>query len=293
MKFQPWTIAYQLLNKRLTKVYPQFQELHIQLKKGGVLIAFKAYVAFMVLISIIVFATAIPVSFIVLPLLLGFPFLSVINFSFTLVIAVSAALVALLITYIYPGMKASGRKAPIDKNLPYIANFLTLLSSSNVPPSVIFESMAKIDSLKEVRMEFSNIIRDIGLFGNDLMSSIVENAKLTPNESLGEILEGYVATVRTGGNPTEYLKITTEAVTKERMGKLDMMLESLAAMAEIYIMMLVAAPLLFIVLFVTLGMIGSSSIGGMSMSLVLYLLTYLGIPILGAIMMVIMSTFEK
>jgi hypothetical protein len=40
-------------------------------------------------------------------------------------------------------------------------------------------------------------------------------------------------------------------------------------------------------------MIGSSSIGGMSMSLVLYLLTYLGIPILGAIMMVIMSTFEK
>jgi hypothetical protein len=40
-------------------------------------------------------------------------------------------------------------------------------------------------------------------------------------------------------------------------------------------------------------MIGSSEIGGMSMSLVLYLLTYLGIPIMGAIMMVIMSTFEK
>ena len=77
------------------------------------------------------------------------------------------------------------------------------------------------------------------------------------------------------------------------MGKLDMMLESLSAMAEIYIMMLVAAPLLFIVLFVTLGMIGSGTIGGMSMSLVLYLLTYVGIPIMGAVMMVIMSTFEK
>lgn len=293
MKFQPWALAFHLLNKRLAKVYPQFQELHVQLKKGGVLIAFKAYVAFMVLISIIAFAVSIPVSFILLPLLLHFPFLSVLNFAFTLVIAVSAALVTMLIMYIYPGLKSSSRKAPIDKNLPYITNFLTLLSSSNVPPSIIFESMAKIDSLKEVRLEFSNIIRDIGLFGNDLMSSIVENAKLTPNDTLGEILEGYVATVRTGGNPTEYLKITTEAVTKERMGKLDMMLESLSAMAEIYIMMLVAAPLLFIVLFVTLGMIGSSNIGGLSMSLVLYLLTYLGIPILGAIMMVIMSTFEK
>jgi flagellar protein FlaJ len=293
MKFQPWTTAYNLLNNKLGRVYPQFSEIHIQLKKGGVLIAFKAYIAFMILTSIIVFAATIPTAFILLPLLSGIPFLSVMNFAFSLVIAASAALITLMLMYLYPGMKAGSRRGPIDRNLPYVSNFLTLLSSSNVPPSVIFESMAKIDALKEVRLEFSNIIRDVGVFGGDLLSSIVQNAKLTPNDKLGEILEGYVATVRTGGNPTEYLKITTENVTKDRIGKLDMMLESLAAMAEIYIMMLVAAPLLFIVLFVTLGMIGSSSFGGFSMSLILYLLTYLGIPIMGAIMMVIMSTFEK
>ena len=293
MKFQPWTVAYDLLNKKLVKLYPQFQELHIQLKKGGVLIAFKAYIAFMILMSMIAFLVSMPISFILVPLLTKIPFFSTMNFLFTLVIAVSAAMITFFVMYIYPGMKAGNRRGPIDKNLPYITNFLTLLSSSNVPPSVIFESMANIDSLKEVRLEFSNIMRDIGIFGNDLMSSILANAKLTPNEQLGEILEGYVATVRTGGNPTEYLKITTEVVTKERMGKLDLMLESLSAMAEIYIMMLVAAPLLFVVLFVTLGMIGSGTIAGMSMSLVLYLLTYLGIPIMGAIMMVIMSTFEK
>ena len=293
MKFQPWTTAYNLLNKKLTKVYPQFQEIHIQLKKGGVLIAFKAYIAFMILTSLIVFAATIPVAFILIPLLTGTPFLSGLNFGFSLVIAAVASLITIMIMYIYPGMKASNRKAPIDRNLPYITNFLTLLSSSNVPPSIIFESMSKIVTLKEVRLEFSNIIRDVEVFGNDLLSSIVENAKLSPNDQLGDILEGYVATVKTGGNPTAYLKITTETVTKERISKLDSMLESLSAMAEIYIMMLVAAPLLFIVLFVTLGMIGSSTIGGMSMSLVLYLLTYLGIPILGVIMVVIMSTFEK
>ena len=293
MKFEPWAAAYNLFNKRLEKVYPQFHELHVSLKKGGVLIAFKAYIAFMVLMSIVAFAVAIPVSFILIPLITGMSFLSAMNFGFSLVIGAIAALVTMMVMYIYPGLKAGGRKGPIDKNLPYVTNFLTLLSSSNVPPSIIFESMAKIDTLKEVRLEFSNVIRDVELFGKDLLSSIVDNAKLTPNEQLGEILEGYVATVRTGGNPTEYLKITTETVTKERIGKLDVMLESRSAMAEIYIMMLVAAPLLFIVLFVTLGMIGSSSMAGMSMSTILYLMTYLGIPILGAIMMVIMSTFEK
>ncbi len=293
MKFEPWTTAYDLLNKRLQKIYPKFQELHVQLKRGGVLIAFQAYVAFMILISIIALAVAIPVTFIIFPILAGIPILSVMNFLVSLVVGVMAALLTLIFAYMYPGMKASNRKGPINNNLPYITNFLTLLSSSNVPPSLIFKSMAKIDTLKEVKQEFSNIVRDVEVFGQDLMTSIVENAKLTPNAELREIFLGYVATVRTGGNPTEYLKVTSNQITKERISKLDMMLESLSAMAEIYIMVLVATPLLFVVLFATLGMIGGGGMGGLNMGTLLYLLTYLGIPIMGAIMMVIMSTFEK
>jgi hypothetical protein len=73
-----------------------------------------------------------------------------------------------------------------------------------------------------------------------------------------------------------------------------MMLESLSAVAEIYIMVLVATPLLFTVLFATLGMIGGGGgVGGLNMGTILYLLTYLGIPVMGVTMMIIMSTFEK
>jgi len=293
MKFEPWTVAYQKLGKKLERIYPQFQELHIQLKKGGTLIAFKAYIAFMVLTSIIALIIAFPVSFMVLPLLIKIQYISAMNFVFSLAIAAVAAMVTFMVMYLYPGMKASNRNGPIDRNLPYLANFLTLLSSSNVPPSVIFESVARIDTLKESRLEFSNIIRDIEIFGSDLMTSILDNAKLTPNDPLRELLVGYVATVRTGGNPTEYLKVTSEKISQQRMTKLDQMLESLSAMAEIYIMLLVAAPLLFSVLFVTLGMIGSGTVAGMSMGILLYLMVYLGIPVLGGILIVIMSSLEK
>ena len=293
MKFEPWTVAYEKLGKKLERIYPQFQELHIQLKKGGTLIAFKAYIAFMVLTSIIAFVIALPISFLILPLLMKISTLSAMNFAFSLAIAAVASLVTLMVMYLYPGMKASNRNGPLDRNLPYLANFLTLLSSSNVPPSVIFESVAKIDTLKESRLEFTNIVRDIQIFGNDLMSSILDNAKLTPNNPLRELLVGYVATVRTGGNPTEYLKVTSDKISQQRMTKLDAMLESLSAMAEIYIMLLVAAPLLFSVLFVTLGMIGSGAVFGMSMGTLLYLMVYLGIPILGGTLIVIMSSLEK
>jgi flagellar protein FlaJ len=293
MKFEPWTIAYQKLGKKLERLYPRFEELHVQLKKGGTLIAFKPYVALMVLNSIIGFAASFVISLIVVPLLARIAYFSAMNFAFSLAVAAVTAMAAFMTMFIYPGMKASNRKGPIDKNLPYIANFLTLLSSSNVPPSVIFDSIAKIDTLKEARLEFSNIIRDIEIFGSDLLTSILDNAKLTPNDELRELLIGYVATIKTGGNPTDYLKVTSQQITQQRMTKLDAMLESLSAMAEIYIMLLVAAPLLFVVLFVTLGMIGSGNVFGMSMGTLLYLMVYVGIPVLGGALIVIISTFEK
>lgn len=292
MKFEPWTFAYTLLGKRIERLFPQFQDLHVQLKKGGIRITYKAYVSFMVLISIITFIALLTLSLLILPFLINLPFLSLTNFILSFMFAGLGFIMTLIITYAYPGMKATNRKLPIENNMPYISSFLTLLSSSNVPPSTIFRSVTRIDTLTEVRQEFSNIVRDVEIFGTDLMNSILENAKYTPNHKLRELLIGYVATVRTGGDPTEYLKIQTENITKEKMSKLDIMLESLSAIAEIYIMVLVAMPLLFVVLFATLGMIGS---GGTQLDprLFLYLLTYAGIPIMGAIMTVIISTFEK
>ena len=290
MKFEPWTIAYSWLGKRIERFLPEFEELHTNLRRAGIAITFKAYVAFMFMISIIAFVAALVLSLVMIPLITGMNFLSVNVFLLGFMLAGLSAVVTLLLTYSYPGMKAGNRKIPIENNLPYISSFLTLLSSSNVPPSAIFSSVARIETLKEVKQEFSNIIRNVEVFGEDLMTAITTTARYTPNDKLRELLIGYVATIRTGGNPTDYLKVQAEAITKERLGKLDLMLESLSAIAEIYVMVLVAMPLLFVVLFATLGMIGGAE---MNASLYLYLLTYAGIPIMGAIMMVIISTLEK
>ena len=290
MRFEPWTTAYTLLGEKIERFLPEFEELHTNLRKAGIRISFKAYVALMFMTSIVAFAAAFTLSFIMLPLVTGMDFLSVNTFLLSLMLAGLSAVMTLLLTYAFPGLKASERKNPIEMNLPYITSFLTLLSSSNVPPSIIFKSISKIDTLKEVRQEFSNIVRDVEVFGEDLMTAVNKNAKLSPNHRLREILIGYVATIRTGGSPTEYLKAQTESTTRERLGKLDGMLESLSAIAEIYVMVLVAMPLLFVVLFATLGMLGGEM---MDTKLFLYILSYAGIPILGSVMMVLVSSLEK
>jgi archaellum biogenesis protein FlaJ (TadC family) len=289
LKFEPWTYAYKLLGNRVQKLLPHFQDLHNQLKKGGVRIAFPAYLSFMLLASIIAFIVAMIVLPFLLPVILRTGFFSLGNFVLSISFATLSSIFTIMMIYVYPGIKSSNRRIPIEINLPYLCSFLTLLSSSNVPPRTIFRSVAKIDTLREVRQEFSNIIRDVEIFGQDLLSSILENVKYVPSKKLREILSGYVATVRTGGNPTEYLRISTENIMKERMVKLDLMLESLSAMAEIYIMVLVAMPLLFVVMFATLGMLGGG--GVMNPALMLYLLTYVGIPIMAIVLVVVISTF--
>jgi len=288
LKIEPWTFAYKLLGKRVQKLLPQLEDLHIELRKAGVNIAFSAYVSFMILMSIIVFIFTMVILPFSLPLILHTNFLSVENFTLSVMFAALSSIFTLILVYVYPGIRSSNRRIPIEINLPYISSFLTLLSSSNVSPKTIFRSVTRIDTLHEVRQEFSNMIRDVEVFGQDLLTSILENAKYTPSDKLREILNGYVATIRTGGDPTEYLRISTRNIMKEKMVKLDLMLESLSALAEIYIMVLVAMPLLFVVMFATLGMLGG---GAMNPTIMLYLLAYVGIPIMATILIVVMSTY--
>lgn len=89
----------------------------------------------------------------------------------------------------------------------------------------------------------------------------------------------------------EWVRSIDQNVMKEKMVKLDAMLESLSAMAEIYIMVLVAMPLLFVVMFATLGMLGGA--GVLNPGLMLYLLAYVGIPILATILVVTISPFTE
>jgi len=289
LKLEPWTYAFKLLGKRVQGLLPYFEDLHNQLKKGGVKIAFTAYLSFMILAAILAFIVPMIILTFLLPNILRISFFSMENFLLSIMFALLSSVSTFILLYVYPGVKSSNRRVPIELNLPYISSFMTLLSSSNVPPRRIFRSMAKIDTLREVHQEFGNIVRDVEVFGQDLLSSILENVKYLPCKRLQEVLTGYVATIRTGGNPTEYLRISTENIMKEKMVKLDLMLESLSALAEIYIMILVAMPLLFVALFATLGMLGGG--GAMNPALMLYLLAYMGIPIMAIILIVVISTF--
>ncbi len=290
-RIEPYTIAYKLFGRRVQKYKSSLLDLHTQIRKGGMKTYVMAYASFIIMTSLVTFALSMTILPILLPFIMHFPLFSVQNFAFSTLFAILLTIMTAMLIYAYPGIKSTQRRAPIDANLTYITSFMTMLSSSNVPPRMIFRSMASIDTLKEIHQEFGNIVRDVEVFGQDLLTSIAENVKYTPSTKLQEILTGYVSSIRTGGDPTEYLRISTENTIKEKMVGLDLMLESLSALAEIYIMVLVAMPLLFVAMFSVLGMLGGQ--GVMDPAMILFLLTYIGIPIMATTMIVFISGFTQ
>lgn len=289
-RFEPWTYAYRLFGERAQKLLPHFGELRTQMRGGGIHIPAPAYISYMMLLSVIAFAApALSLPFL-LPIVFRIPLLSIGNFMLSLLIAAACSTITFTIMYSYPKIKYNHRNNPIERSLPYVSSFLTLLSSSNVPPKRILNSMATIPTLSEVRQDFNDIIRDVEIFGQDLLTSISENLKFIPNKRMQEMLSGYILTIRTGGNPTDYLQITTDNIMKERLLRLNSSLESLSALAEIYIMILVAMPLLFVTLFATLGMLGGVST--INPAFMLNLLVYILIPLMAAVLMVLVDSSE-
>jgi hypothetical protein len=63
MTFEPWLKAYELLNKRLTG-FTWFRQIAHTTQKGRILIAYKAYIAFMVFVSMIALVASTITSFI-------------------------------------------------------------------------------------------------------------------------------------------------------------------------------------------------------------------------------------
>jgi flagellar protein FlaJ len=111
----------------------------------------------------------------------------------------------------------------------------------------------------------------------------------SPSSIFSEILEGLVATIRSGGSMKSYLLDATHTVMDLRRIAAKQLVESLAVFAESYVTLMIVFPLLVIVMFSVMALIGSG-IGGLSVIMMMSLVTYGIIPICGMAVIVMLDT---
>ena len=284
---KPQVFAYQLVGGRSSRLFPLFKDLDASLKKSGMKSNFKAYVSTTILASLLLSASIM----VVVPVLLFFIFkLSlVMALLFGVGVSLLAGAVTVMAFYAYPSYRADGLKRELEDDLPFTAGYMAILAGAGVPPDFVWRSLAQVDASLAVSNVAKNVVRDVELFGFDIISALETTSKRTPSERFKELIEGFISVVHSGGNLVKYLRNRSQQYMKLKQLALKRFSDSLAVLAEFYVTLMVAGSLIFVVMLAVMAMLGGGGFGPFDSHLLLQLLTYLGLPIGSIVFLVIVD----
>jgi len=282
--------SYILMQPYLEGFEKYFTELGPQLSKAGLRITYNAYVAGMVVASLIAVVGGVLGGFLIAVYLNTF-------LLFRLLMPFGFALLGGAVTfgafYLYPQLVAGSRRRKLDSQLSFTVGHMAVLASAGMTPERMFHSLAEEDSSDVVNQEAKMIVRDMSLLGMDLEHALEAEEARSPSESFADFLDGFISASKTGGEVKEYLLRSASSLMLDKRLKARTIGESVGFVAELYTILLVVTPLILLIMFSVIGIV-SGSIGGFSILTLIYIITYGLVPLGGlAVLVVADSTISK
>lgn len=176
-----------------------------------------------------------------------------------------------------PQSTANRRRKDIDSKLPMALAYIATMASADVPVETIMYELGKSVEYGEISKEAKAISASSRLFGNDIVSAMREESKYSPSLKFSEFLQGIISTVTSGGSLKDYFTLKAKQFQSELSTLLKANAESIGVLAESYVTVGVAFPLMLLVI---LGVFAALSSSGASIAVFLYLIVLLVIPVI-------------
>ena len=181
---------------------------------------------------------------------------------FDLVISSAAFLMFVAILAVYsdiPRSIARTRKKRIDALMPVTIGFAATMASADIPIDHIFEVLSESTDYGEVAREAKYIWISTSLFGKDIITAMKEAIVYTPSVKFSEFLQGIVTTVTSGGDLKDYLVTRARRYQSELNNEVKKNVDSIGIVAESYITVGVAFPLIMIIIIGVIAALSSSN----------------------------------
>jgi len=201
-----------------------------------------------------------------------------------IIFAALACFLAMFLLFIfYPRVKGWERKRMIDGHLPYAISWMSFMATAGVIPYMIFKKLSEAEEFfGEVSREAKLVVKDVELLGFDFISALRNLISTTPSTRLRTFIQGALTNFLSGGEMGTYFISKARGTMEENRKKFAEFVEALGLISEVYIIGLVAAPLLVIIMFAAMMMLGGTS------PMVLMAIIYGVIP-LGSMMFVLLT----
>ena len=251
------------------------------LEKADIAMVYKEYYS-MILMNIIIGFIVSFVSILILYLLIPNPITALLMLIVSCIVPIGIGGYYLAL----PSSKANSRGKKIDKYLPYATNFINTMSVAGVSPAEIFEALSKIDLYDEIQKEAKKITTEINMMGIDTITALNNAIKISPSDKFKEFIQGILGVIQSGSELEPYFERCVEKYMAKDLIDRKRNLESLAVMAEAFVVTVIAFPLFLVII---ISVMGLTSSGGISFPF-LYIIALLILPMAYAGFYVLMSS---
>jgi len=163
--------------------------------------------------------------------------------------------------YYYPRSVVAARRRSITLNLPYAITFMYALSSGGMNFVEVCRRLGERKAVYgEVANEFDLVVREIDLFGNDLLQALNNVRTLTPSDELRRFLDDLLGVLESGGDLEAFLEEESETYLDTAIDEQESFIETLGALSEVFVVAFVAAPLFLIVVLMVVSFLGAQTL---------------------------------
>ncbi|MDD1719379.1 MAG: type II secretion system F family protein [Methanoregulaceae archaeon] len=179
------------------------------------------------------------------------------------VIAAAPVAAVAMLLFFQPSLVARGRKTRIDLDLPYAITYMQALSGTLTLYNIIRSVYEQSELYREVSREFGMIVRDVEVFGDDVLTAMRNLGRITPSENLKKLLDDLVLMFESGGDVTAFLASRSSHYRESAAREMETGLKTLEIMAEVYVTAFVAAPIAVIIMMVAENMSGQAGLSAL------------------------------
>lgn len=203
------------------------------------------------------------------------------------IITIASAVIVL----IYPNYKMSTEKNRVEEGLLYTVSYMTILANCGFSVDRIFTRVTAIEQNSSIRRLMTSFLTDIGLFGYDIEQGLDRLKQRSPSGSFSELLTSISNASWTSGDLKELMGYHFEVLDKKRKNDTEKMIDSLTILSEIYVAMMVIAPIMLIIMFTLLSVL-MRGMNSMSTISILNSITFVLLPFVAAGFIVILDTMR-
>ena len=245
--------------RTFSKIFQRFNISEITknklLEKADIPMVYQEYYS-MVLMNLIIGYFTSFVSLLILYLIVPHPITAMLMLIVSCIVPISIGLYYISL----PTSKAKSRGKKIDRFLPYAANFINTMSVAGISPSEIFEALSKVELYGEIQKEAKKITTEINMMGVDTVTAMQNAIKISPSTKFKEFIQGILSTIQSGSELGPYFERCVERYMATDLVDRKRNLESLAIMAEAFVVTVIAFPLFLTIIISIMGLTSSTGI---------------------------------